>query len=350
MMTRNTTGLFALALITCTLSRAQDAVKSQLLDLRTPPSPAFVLLGIEPTSVNKPTTPRAVAASFVSALRQGGAMEVAPYWTVSHPMLTYEDYSRADTWETILQTMSISFATTPRSQAKDSLGTIAGVGARWMFIKGNPRDTLRILHDRLIEIDNQINATDDSVKQNSLMKQAREVALRFQREEKERVGFRLEMATALTMNFADDDFAKGRFHRWGVWLTGAYLWDNPQIDFLAVVRLMGNGAQDATQNVLDFGARLVAPLNDFSISLEYIHRAELSTSGTTVVAGGTSGTFFLKSTYRLAGNIEYRYSKDVSVNLVFGRNYASDSINNRPLVAQVGLNLGLGAIPAVSSR
>lgn len=277
-------------------------------------------------------------------------MEVAPYWTVSHPTLTFKEYSRADTWETVLQTLSVSFATTARSQSNDSLGTIAGVGVRWMFIKGNPRDTLRVLHEKLLALDDQINATEDTSKVETLKKESREVSLSFQREAKTRVGFRLEMATALTMSFVDDDIHRGRFHRWGVWLTGAYSWDSPAIDFLVVARLMGNSAQDATQNVLDFGTRLVAPLNDFSISLEYIHRAELSTSGTTVVAGGTSGTFFLKSTYRLAGNIEYRYSKDVSVYLAFGRNYASDNMNNRPLLAQVGLNLGLGAIPSVSSR
>jgi hypothetical protein len=340
--------LIAFSLSICTLSRAQDSTKAQLLDLRTPPSPAFVLLGIEPTSIDKPTEPRAVAASFISTVRQGGALEVAPYWLMSHPMLKFKDYYEADIGQTILQTLSVSFATMPRSDNTDSLGTRVGLGVRWMFAAGDPRDSLKILHDNLINVQNRMLDTDDSTKLAQFNKEAKKIALAIQRENKMRVGFRLEMATAFTMNFFNDDFSKGTFDRWGLWLTGAYLFDKPSVDFLAVARLMGNHKQNGTQNVFDLGARLVTLMKDFSISIEYIHRAEISTSGTTQVAGGTNGTFFLKSTYRLAGNIEYMYNKDISTYLTFGRNYASANTNNKPLVAQVGINFGFGRIPLIN--
>lgn len=84
-------------------AQEKAAAIPQFVTLRTPTSPAFVLLGLTPTTVERPTTPRAVATSFLSHFTEGGgailprqfALEVGPYWLWSHPRLTLEDYMSA---------------------------------------------------------------------------------------------------------------------------------------------------------------------------------------------------------------------------------------------------------------
>lgn len=339
--------LVLLALIPGVATLGQDTTGTQLQAFRTPPSPAFVLLGIEPSSVEKPSTPRAVAASFVTTVQQGGAIEFAPYWLTSHPRLTFDDYYKANVGQTMLQTLSLSFATAPRMDNMDSMGTRIGLGARWMFVAGEPRDTLKSLREELGKIQSKILDAEDEDEIRRLTEEARPIALAIQREDHLRVGFRLEMAAAATMNFLDDNFSRGKFDRWGVWLTGAYFAEESSLDFLAVLRFMGSRRDVGTQNVLDAGGRLVSECGDFSLSLEYILRSEISTSGEVETSGGTSGTYFLSTTYRLAGFAEYHYNQDISVFITFGRSYSPEQGGDGGLVAQVGVNFGLGGIPLI---
>ncbi|MGY3088406.1 hypothetical protein ACVWYF_001439 [Hymenobacter sp. UYAg731] len=115
-----------------------------ITDLHTPTAPGFVLLGIEPTSIDKPTTPSAFATSLQSAItatgvRPGYSMEVAPYWLVSRPSLTLDEYRNPTVRQNISQTFSLSFATS--SLAK--VGTGMGIGARVQLFSGHiPPDKL----------------------------------------------------------------------------------------------------------------------------------------------------------------------------------------------------------------
>ena len=65
------------------------------------------------------------------------------------------------------------------------------------------------------------------------------------------------------------------------------------------------------------------------------------------ISSGTSGTFFFSTTYRLAGFVEYHYNQDISVFLTFGRSYSPEQGGDGGLVAQVGVNFGLGEIPII---
>jgi hypothetical protein len=94
-----------------------DATPS-LNSLATPDSPAFVILGVSPTTVQRPTTPNAVAASLLSAFGSNGqtlapnyALEVAPYWLWSHPETSFDDVAK-NSFSTPIQTLTLSLATT----------------------------------------------------------------------------------------------------------------------------------------------------------------------------------------------------------------------------------------------
>jgi hypothetical protein len=101
-----------------------------LNDLKTPASPAFQLLGIAPTDVERPTTPRAFAVSLLSTLQQSDtvlpnefAMEVAPYWLVPRNGLDFSTYINPGPAQSVRQTFSISVAS---SKAKVPTGSTAG--------------------------------------------------------------------------------------------------------------------------------------------------------------------------------------------------------------------------------
>src|SRR6185436_9150701 len=66
-------------------------------ELKTPAQPAFTLLGVTPTSIDRPSTPRAFAVGLLGAfadskdsLPRNLALEVAPYWWSSRPSETYD--------------------------------------------------------------------------------------------------------------------------------------------------------------------------------------------------------------------------------------------------------------------
>ncbi|MBA4407671.1 hypothetical protein C0389_10380 [bacterium] len=332
--------------VICSLSVFIDcyAQEKKISDIQTPPSPAFVLLGIEPNSISKPTTPRAVAASFVSSVQQGGALEVAPYWLASHPNLTFDDYYNAGLGQTIMQTLSISFATVPKTEISDTLGTRVGLGARWLLIAGHPRDSLKIFQKKLENILADMLDPQNSDQLAELEKERRELSLKIQKEDELRQ-YSVAMASAVSMNFRNDSFSDGKFDKWGVWITASYILEDPSVDLLAVARVIGNNKEEGTQNVFDFGGRIIASIHDFSLSCEYIQRTEINIDRTAKFLKINSRNFFLKNTYRLTGNVEYKYNDDVSVSLTFGRNYTNEKEDSGTLVAQVGLNLGFGKIP-----
>ena len=107
-----------------------DAKTSDFDKLKTPSSPAFTLLGVSPTEIQRPSTPKAVAMAlgqFVSgtslAVPKNFALEVTPFWLAHHPDLTLEDYQKADNlrW---LYTMSLSVGTSQNTRTvTDAMGT-----------------------------------------------------------------------------------------------------------------------------------------------------------------------------------------------------------------------------------
>ena len=68
--------------------------------LRTPDSPAFVLLGVSPSEIQQPSSVKPFAASMMQAFTESGdlvipknfAMEVSPYWLFPNPDLSMKEY------------------------------------------------------------------------------------------------------------------------------------------------------------------------------------------------------------------------------------------------------------------
>jgi hypothetical protein len=325
----------------------QDTTWVELDHFRTPPSPAFVLLGIEPNSVERPSTPQAVGASIVSAAKHGGALEIAPYWLAPRRRLTFDDYYNPGLGQAMLQTFTVSFATGARDENTDTLGKSVGVGFRTMLVQGSPTAKLKELRARLNAVQNDMLDEEDAKRFGDLNAEAKDIALALQAEGHKHVGLRLELAGAVTAMFAEDDVKKGNFDRWGIWLTGASGLEDQSFEFLGVLRMSGNAGGVARQTNIDLGGRVVYNSQDISLSTEYVRRSETSRTIQSEGPAGAVGTFLTKESFRLTGAIEYRQNKNISISMAFGQNFRTGDSANGGLVAQIGVHVGLGPIPSV---
>ncbi len=71
-----------------------DNQSVELKDLQIPSSPAFILLDIAPTSIERPTSVKALGTSVLNNINQNNGMpqnfafEVTPYWFIKHKNMT----------------------------------------------------------------------------------------------------------------------------------------------------------------------------------------------------------------------------------------------------------------------
>ena len=99
-------------------ARAEAASVDEGDKLRTPDSPAFTILGVAPTAIAKPTTPRALAVSLSKFINEGAmlevpsglAVEVAPFWLWGLDRFELADYGDNDLGQ-LHRNLSLSLGT-----------------------------------------------------------------------------------------------------------------------------------------------------------------------------------------------------------------------------------------------
>lgn len=129
--------IYAFVILICIVCKGQDnQTNITLSDLETPNSPSFILLDISPSSIEKPTTPKAFSTSIINSINQSNgaipsnfAMEFSPYWFIKHTKLTPHKYFGITEDEksrpfSSVRNFSISIATVSRSK-EDSLMNMA---------------------------------------------------------------------------------------------------------------------------------------------------------------------------------------------------------------------------------
>ena len=313
-----------------------DSTRDTLRAFKTPASPAFVLLGVAPTVVERPGTPQALVVSLISAVQDPDfppkhyALEVAPYWLTRHRRLTFEKYAAPGFGQSLLQTLSLSVAT---SSLDPDTGTALGFGLRAAYVSSRDLSRVRVLRDTLLGVQAAILRADTEAEERRLAALARGVALRLQQALRtERLGFTIEGAAAMVLDFPDDIADNGKLGRAGVWLTSGYRITKPAVDLLTVVRFIRDERVAPAASNLDLGARLLLDREDLTLAAEYIFRS--------VTAGGSSS-----STYRLSIDAQYRLATDLYVTAALGRDHAAGGTGQAKLIAQVGIDFGLGSLP-----
>ncbi|HMS64939.1 MAG TPA: hypothetical protein PKD83_06760 [Ignavibacteria bacterium] len=114
----------------------------RITDLKAPSSPAFIILGINPTAIEKPATPKALGATILNSfndlnvLPRNFAFEVAPYWLNPDPGITFDKYfQNSNILKNIYQNLAFSIATAPLDSPKN--GSSLSFGIRSLIFNTN---------------------------------------------------------------------------------------------------------------------------------------------------------------------------------------------------------------------
>ncbi|HZD03255.1 MAG TPA: hypothetical protein VE173_00005, partial [Longimicrobiales bacterium] len=127
---------------------AQDVEVPAFNTLTNPPGPAWTLLGIEPSAVERPSTPTALGLSLLRTVEDAGgfpdqwAVELSPWWMLSRPDLEWSDDLERTVRESILRTLGVSVATA-RTETGDRPVTSLAVAVRLSFVSGRVPERTR---------------------------------------------------------------------------------------------------------------------------------------------------------------------------------------------------------------
>jgi hypothetical protein len=335
--------------------------------MRTPASPAFTLLDLAPTAVERPGTPAAVAISLLSAttgltqLPSDYSLELSPYWLFGHPQLTWQSDTTRNIWESIQRTATLSFGT---AKAGDSANaTMFSSGLRLSLFSGQmSAESLEYLDSAQNALTRnaaafyeatavarrdadsifiaQLRANANNPAAQEIARQQHEAAIQkinataieqFEEEELQnfalqREGFLLELALGGVWHFADAAADSGRLSRFGVWVTPAYQWTNWSV--VGVGRLFMNKVGDTTQATFDAGARLIFTQDKYGVSLEAVSRSYTWDNAP-------------KPEWRIAAVVDVEITEDTWLTSTFGKDYRGSASGS--LLAKLGISLNLSS-------
>jgi hypothetical protein len=362
--------------------------------LSAPLSPVYLLFGIEPAAVERPGNMTDIAISILnntdnlSNMPKDMAIEFAPYWILAGSHITYKDFASDCAGSNLLQTTTVSIAATSRSETlTDTQSTSLGFGLRFSILQGKIdqefggyADSLtkvyRYMDALLDDFDSVSNSRYDSdgvmINLNKRIKSAREasnyslvdslddtlnqrmaeikgeldndrnnrmpVEIRRIREiipaiMIRRVGWKLDFAAAVVVDFPGRQVSNGKLSRWGMWFTGGY--DAGQLSALAVIRYIAN-TNNSDVTGFDLGGRLIYDNHQkFAISAEGIYRKLRHNFGDS-------------DRWRLAMVTDYAVAKNMIVSFTFGRDFEGNRSGN--LLSMVNLILGFGSDRPVTNR
>lgn len=341
---------------------ARSAGELQIDELRVPSSPAFTMLGVSPTAVERPSTPRALGLSLLSATERSGsgipndlALEFAPYWWKSHPDLTFDNYYDKDKkfLDTIKQTLAISLGTTDLEDQAGVSGSRAAIGLRFMLHQGvkDPALDERVKDLREAQVrllDCVPDEPTEPVDEGCVSVAEREIRTQLARvkDKTERMGWIVEFAAAATRDFADNDAEQAGNTRFGGWFTASYHFKKVKTDgtemsspltVVAVARYLSKDDATLANGSEDVGGRLIwkgesdAGMPPLAISIEGLRRfAEQGDDSSRIVAV-----------------LEYRLPvENLSIVASYGKDF-KDLTGHDSMVTTLGINFGLGKGPIV---
>lgn len=314
------TSLILLLFLLVTAAGAQDI---QVKDMFIPTSPGLVLADKAPSSVEKPTIPKAFGVSLLN-LWQGGAVEATPFWFTDKPDLEYEDWIRKKFL--LIETFNISAAT-----FKTDTSSVISAGLRTQLLRIYSKSQIRKLlaqEQRIIGILTPgIGLDPDTV---ALKKAVTEL------QEMQKKGFfTFELAAAVLGSSGNNTFRNLEANKSGVWANLRWSPSNSQLDFVGVARYSW-AVNDAKltprdSSFFDYGLSLNYEKGPLNISAEYVKRRDVS------LKQKMDRTTFV-AVYQLNPNLAIVGS--------FGKNFAQ--VDN--IIAIFGLNIGLAKGTVSSSK
>ncbi|TDW96650.1 hypothetical protein [Dinghuibacter silviterrae] len=319
--------LFSLtAVIPLALCAQQKTDSLDVSDLYTPASTGFTLMDKAPTSVDKPTTTKAIEADILN-LAQGAAVQVTPFWLKNHNNLKAEDFTKHTT--PFFETLNFSLAT-----VKTDSNYAIGLGFRTQLVRiysfgatGSLRGKQQAMESLLADLGPAYARGDtaavrlDTVRIDSI---SRDYAALIRRPV-----FVTEIAggsVATTSSAPNSSIGQAHLARSGAWLNIRYSPFQLPLDFVGVVRYSTAGTRAVTSTrdsaFFDYGVGVFYGRGHFALSAEYLNRYDVSLQ---------------KSYDRLAAAVNYKISNQIIIVGAFGKNF--DNVEN--LFTTLGVNFGL---------
>lgn len=369
--------------------------------LTIPSSPAFTILGFEPSAVMKPTSTKELTTNILSAFGPDGrlvpnlGMEVTPYWLGVHPGLTRDSFLRPSVAQAFRQSFSLSAATVYDSvsnanklgfgfrfnlrngkptqefleldsllQKKYSLTSIIAV-ARSMagtafttpdgantFIESRAAATtdaadialLQELEQQLLQT-NQYDSTTSGLRKyledltNEYQDKLAPQAAQLSELTYDRTGFFLEFAGGSGFNTRGSK----PLSRLGLWGNASW-YVSPDDLFSFTARYLYNrsgGPIDSLQHNIDLGVSFLKKTRLFNFSLEALYRyynAEIPQ-----LTGGTNPVILKekKSTYRFAFQSAVNISPTLSITVSLGKDFDSPFLRGNGMFSILGFSYNI---------
>lgn len=397
------TKLLGLLLFVPLALRAQDDSTITLDLLRAPASPAFNVLGISPSVIERPTDLSAFRLSIQNAtnnftqLPNSYAIEVSPAALAQLRNQTLDKFNSTRFSDVFTQSLSLSIGFThddPEDQAAaDSADfTKLGFGVKFSLIR--PRWTAQTeklftdLQKAQADFLNNVIAMDTgaqaaairqqmqavqnnrqlpaSVRADSLAKLAQQLgnlnqayvdAVNQQLQDSvhfmalkaaarnfkvERKGPFLDFAAGIAVDFPSDRFEYSLTSRAGAWLTGGYEGGNNGFTALGIVRYLYQPSQFfiADNNVLDTAGVSTLDAGARILLTTFGGRFTLGAEG---IYRSVLNSNTVDPTWRFTFNTEYDISANRKVTLSIGRNFEGVYSEGGNLIAAINFIAGFGS-------
>lgn len=348
--------------------------------IRTPTSPAFVVLGIATAQVERPGTPSAFAVSLLDRLGATSALlpssfavETAPYWWVSRPALTLTRYQQADVWTRIARSTTLSIAVTdsvpgrPAEAEADSDYRRLGLGLRTTLLSADTLSSppciaamqravagatevssaVGLAVAQAIQADPGLAADADRLE--AIRGEAYEQALEALPPDRSAVltegaasctetlaarrGWSIDAAAGGAIDFPGGSASGAELGSFGLWLNPAYLGHGTSA--AGVLRLLWDDIHtDTTRSTVDLGVRAFRSLHRWAFSGEAVYRH---------LSRGEDSDDLVK----LSLIFDVLLGGETWLTVTFGREFAADDARSLIALANLQWNVGgRGARPS----
>lgn len=305
---RKTSFLLLLFLLAIRASTQNIEVK----DLFIPTSPGLVLADKSPSSIEKPTIPKAFGVSLLN-LWQGGALEATPFWFTDKPGLQYKDWIRKKFL--LVETFNISAAT-----FKTDTSSVLSAGLKTQLLRIYSKNQINKL---LAQEQKIIGLLTPGGIGTPIDTAAVGKALRELQEMQKKGFFTFELAAAMLGSSGNNSFRNLEANKSGVWANLRWSPSNTMLDFVGVARyswaVNDRKITPRDSSFFDYGLSLHYEKGPLNISAEYVKRRDISqkqnADRTTFVA-----TYQITPTMAIVGSLGKNFAQVDNIIAIFGLN------------------------------
>lgn len=341
------------------MAQEQKDTSLELTDFRMPVSPAFGIMDLSPTSVERPTSPKALGLTMLNFTGSGGALpknfalEISPYWMVRHKNETVFKYlgirktGRSPVTSGFLRKLTISAATWFNDSSKNYLPNTnyTGLGVRTNLLTwwGDARSKYM---QEVLAVRNQERKLAEElfpmrVDDPDVFQQIVDSIRTARRTNETKISEILPLivvdgAYARSTSFFENTWENRRFNRSAIWVNASV---HPRVDkeanhyvfAVASFRYLRDNLLTDTlhavfsrESAVDIGFRVGYERKDLAVSVEYVSRNYNGNAG--------------HDSQRTVGIVQYRVSPSLSLFGTFGKNFGVKD----NLFTMLGLNWGWG--------